>query len=330
MNFSIAVIVPFYGAWPKYFKAFLTTCANNPVLRYKIITDLKPPIDVPENVEFISMSLNALCERVSQRIGIKIEIPFHRKICDFRPSWGHVFEDVLVGYSHWAYGDIDLLLGRTAQFISGEDLERYDVISGHSLWLSGCLTILKNTPFCRFMYQEEEYYRKAFTNPKFLGFDECHCFWKEVLEHKTLDCIPSAYLSFSQIVTRNSEKGIIKTRFTDIYHEHLTFGKPVKYQDGVVTNSLKEEKMLVHYVTSKKSRFFYISEKNYNRTFALITTTGFYYSPYILLRFIIFLWRVTKTSLRMISNYRLWSKLFTKVFLKLGLHREVKTSLITR
>jgi hypothetical protein len=323
MNFSIAVILPFYGAWPKYLKAFLTTCANNPVLRYKIITDLKPPTNVPENVEFISMSLQALCERISKCVGFKIEIPYLRKICDFRPSWGHVFEDLLVDYSHWGYGDIDLLLGRTAHFVSQDDLERFDVISGHSLWLSGCLTIIKNTPFCRFMYQEEEYYRKAFTNPKFLGFDECHCLWREVLEHKTLDCIPSTYLSFSQIVNRNSAKGIIKSRFTDIYHEHLTFGKPVKYENGVITNNLKKEKMLVHYVTSKKSRFFYVSERNCIRTFALITTTGFYYSPYILLRYITFSWRVMRTSLRMACNYNLWSKLFSKVSLRLGLYRKV-------
>jgi hypothetical protein len=52
--------------------------------------------------------------------------------------------------SHWAWGDVDTLLGDLPRLVSGQDLREFDIISFNGgtglLYLQGQLTILANRP----------------------------------------------------------------------------------------------------------------------------------------------------------------------------------------
>ncbi len=54
------------------------------------------------------------------------------------------------GYSHWAWGDIDTLVGDVGRLIKAEDLRQFDVITFNRgnglLYLFGQFTILANRP----------------------------------------------------------------------------------------------------------------------------------------------------------------------------------------
>lgn len=54
------------------------------------------------------------------------------------------------GFSHWAWGDIDTLIGDVAGLVSAKDLQEFDIISFNTgsglLYLQGQLTILANRP----------------------------------------------------------------------------------------------------------------------------------------------------------------------------------------
>jgi hypothetical protein len=54
------------------------------------------------------------------------------------------------GFSHWAWGDIDTLIGDVAGLVSAKDLREFDIISFNTgsglLYLQGQLTILANRP----------------------------------------------------------------------------------------------------------------------------------------------------------------------------------------
>lgn len=65
------------------------------------------------------------------------------KICDFKPTFGHVFSDYLYDYDYWGYIDPDAIVGNLDSYLSAENLENHDVISGgekQSDWISGALS----------------------------------------------------------------------------------------------------------------------------------------------------------------------------------------------
>jgi len=73
-----------------------------------------------------------------------------RQLTVYRPLYASAFEDYISNYSHWAWGDIDTLLGDIVHLVSGKDLRTFDIISftrgvGH-IYLQGQLTILVNRP----------------------------------------------------------------------------------------------------------------------------------------------------------------------------------------
>jgi hypothetical protein len=60
-----------------------------------------------------------------------------------------LFADLISGYSHWAYADMDTLLGRLPMMITPRHLNRFDVITvsfgdNNRLYMRGQLTILRN------------------------------------------------------------------------------------------------------------------------------------------------------------------------------------------
>ncbi len=48
---------------------------------------------------------------------------------DLKPTFGLVFEEWTSEYTHFAFGDTDVLMGDLRRFILIEDLKRYDIIS---------------------------------------------------------------------------------------------------------------------------------------------------------------------------------------------------------
>jgi len=72
-----------------------------------------------------------------------------RKIGKYKPLFGAAFGDYIGNFSHWAWGDIDTLVGDMS-LVGGDDLARFDIISFNTgsglLYLQGQLTILANKP----------------------------------------------------------------------------------------------------------------------------------------------------------------------------------------
>jgi hypothetical protein len=69
---------------------------------------------------------------------------------EFKPTFGYLFADYLASYTHWAYADIDQLLGRLNPLISADILRKHDIYTAtfgdnFRLYMRGQLTIHKNT-----------------------------------------------------------------------------------------------------------------------------------------------------------------------------------------
>ena len=54
---------------------------------------------------------------------ISISAPY--KFCDFRPAFGEIFSDYLVGYDYWGHCDVDLIWGDIRKFVTDDVLTKY-------------------------------------------------------------------------------------------------------------------------------------------------------------------------------------------------------------
>lgn len=103
------------------------------------------------------------------------------KIKDFKPAVGHVFEHFLRPYSHWAFGDVDVVYGDLSRFLTPAILA-HDIITFRTDDLctsmtktvfAGQLTVFANTPWCRTLYREAPTWEKvSATGARYMFFDE--------------------------------------------------------------------------------------------------------------------------------------------------------------
>ena len=102
------------------------------------------------------------------------------KVKDFKPAIGHVFEEHLKAYSHWAFGDVDVVYGDLSRFLTPHVLQ-HDIITFRTDDLcasmtktvfAGQLTIFANNQWGRMLYREAPSWTKVSSSEKYMFFDE--------------------------------------------------------------------------------------------------------------------------------------------------------------
>jgi len=168
----ICIIIPYFGTWPGWIDYFLLSCKYNRDIDWLIFTDC-PQINAnTDNIKIINTSLNAIDNLITEKLGIQVNIKYPFKLCDFRPAYGLIFSDYIKNYDFWGYGDLDLIYGNIKYFITDQILADYDIISNHPDFITGHFCILKNKQFINELFKEGDYYKAAFMNKKYIGFDE--------------------------------------------------------------------------------------------------------------------------------------------------------------
>ena len=171
---SIAFIVPYFGKFPNYFSLWLQSCRNNPSIDWLLFTDCNDKYDYPENVKVTLMQFGELRNRIQNLFDFEISLSKPYKLCDFRPSYGVIFKERLVGYDYWGYCDIDLIWGNLRKFITD------DLLNNDRIGLNGHCTIIKNSEELRNLYIKNvdgiPNYRWVFSSPMSFCFDEGNAF----------------------------------------------------------------------------------------------------------------------------------------------------------
>lgn len=164
-------IIPYFGTLPNYFPLFLKSCRYNPDFNWLLITNDETPYDYPCNFRKISMSFSELQSLVQSKFDFPISLDRPYKLCDYKPAYGYIFENYLKDYKCWGHCDVDTIMGKISDFVTEEMLRTYD-----KLFCLGHFIIYKNTrENCRlFMskYNGEYLYKKVFSSPNILVFDE--------------------------------------------------------------------------------------------------------------------------------------------------------------
>ena len=92
------------------------------------------------------------------------------KLCDYKPAYGFLFSEYLIGYKHWGHCDIDTILGDLDHYLTDEILDNYDKI-----FCLGHLILYKNTPDINNVFMTDSHYKRIFTTDKNCIFDESSC-----------------------------------------------------------------------------------------------------------------------------------------------------------
>lgn len=165
------IVLPYFGKFGNYFQLFLNSCKKNKEYDWLIFTDDMTKYEYPDNVKVIPFTLERVRQLAENKIGMKVSLESPYKLCDFKPTYGLVFEDYLTEYQYWGHCDCDLIFGDLNAFLMPLFNEEYDKI-----FASGHLTLYKNTEEnCRiFMtdYKGEAIYREALQSNRIYVFDE--------------------------------------------------------------------------------------------------------------------------------------------------------------
>lgn len=167
---KVCVIGVYFGKLPNYFNIWMRSVEYNKNIDFLLVTD--QIIDkLPVNLRVYSCNLNSLKNRIQSKLGYEISFEKPYKSCDFRPSFGIVFNDYLNGYDYWGYCDFDLIFGDLQSFF-----EKYNIFQYDRFLPMGHLGLYRNTDENnkRFMIvlNEKINYKHIFTDYHNFAFDE--------------------------------------------------------------------------------------------------------------------------------------------------------------
>ena len=170
--YKICIVIPYFGKWPEWINYFLLSCKYNQTVDWQFFTDCGLPDVVSNNLIFHQMKLSEFNNLASTQLGFELFIQNPYKICDLKPAYGIIFQEYLKGYDFWGYGDIDLIYGNVRSFITNILLDKYDIISNHHEFVAGHFCLMRNSQKINQLYMRGGYYKKAFLQSKYVGFDE--------------------------------------------------------------------------------------------------------------------------------------------------------------
>lgn len=130
-------IIPYFGKLPNYFPIWSKTAKANKEYDFWVITDDNTAKSVSENIKIVSITFAEFVEKVQEKFSFQLGLKTPRKLCDFKPTYGYIFEDEIKEYLYWGYCDVDIVLGNLSRFIpidAGFD----------KLFVHGHMTLFKN------------------------------------------------------------------------------------------------------------------------------------------------------------------------------------------
>jgi hypothetical protein len=239
---SIILILPYFGKWPIWFETHLLSIAKNPTINWLIITDCKLPDNYPENIKFVTTTLQELNKKVNAVVEVNVPLTT-RKFCDLKPAYGAIFNEYSSNYDFWGFCDMDIIWGDIRKFITKDILENYDIISSRKEAISGHFNLFRNTASLNNLYKQVSNYKELFEESKFKWFDEYVLtnFIKERLIENTFE-----YKVYWPTILLNQERGI------DSRQEYY-LNRWMWQNSKMINTKTNEEVMYLHFINWKRT-----------------------------------------------------------------------------
>lgn len=246
---KIAIIICWYGALPWYFKLFSQSVEFNPTIDVFFITDQNPPRYIPQNLKFFNLSLHNFNVLATSKLGFPVTVESPYKLCDFKPAYGVLFEEMLIGYDFWAHGDCDVIFGNIRLFLSKDLLDKYDVLSVRHDFLTGYLTIFRNNRLVNNLFTKSKDYKMVYQSRYHHCFDETNFHFDEFTNGKHHSLVASSIESMTHVVKKAQEKKEIRVHFDFLVIEGN--GGEITWNNGKLLYKDKFEAILYHLIKFK-------------------------------------------------------------------------------
>lgn len=132
-------IIPYFGSLPYYFPLWMHTASYSKRFDFWIFTNDRSVVSKATNVKIFYQSFEEFTRSVQSNFDFRLGLTTPRKLCDFKPTYGFVFEEQISQYDYWGFCDVDLLWGDIDNLVPLDN--GFD-----KLYVHGHMTLLKNTP----------------------------------------------------------------------------------------------------------------------------------------------------------------------------------------
>jgi len=106
---KLALINVFMGDFPWFFDYFIKSCSHNPSVDFFVFCDKPYGKEIPKNVKLLNLTIEQFNVLASSKLKLNISIKNAYKLCDFKPAYGLIFSEYLIGYDFWGMCDIDII-----------------------------------------------------------------------------------------------------------------------------------------------------------------------------------------------------------------------------
>ena len=270
---KLALIIPYFGKLPDYFQLFLTSCRYNLDVDFLLFTDDTTIYDlnIPSNTYVYIRSFDEIKQLFREKLNdnkLYLEIPY--KLCDYKPTYGYVFQDYIKNYEYWGHCDIDLIFGDIMKFLNNINYKEYDRIFPY-----GHLSIYKNEDKINTIFEKE------------LPFEYSQSTKFEHVKHTTYPCNFDEsgvnvicrhfnykfYESFFHLQVQD-QQSVFRSQYKSRIPEIITFesGKVLSYKD--INNTIEQTEFIYVHLQDRKIMPILIKDIKSTNLF-LITHKGF-------------------------------------------------------
>ena len=247
---KVCLVACYMGEPPGWIDRYLISCAYNPTIDFLLVTDQREFPKTPPNVRVERLGVSAFNDLASTTLGMDVALSHPYKLCDFKPLYGHLFEDRLAGCDYWGYTDLDVIYGDLRRRLTLAKLPRYDVFTARREFLVGHFTLFRNNDRMRTLYRESIDYRRTLQAEEVLSFDECGRQWRRRLDGAPLSRA-AACDSMTHVVHRMMGENKIAARFAPAAVEWPELAAPdwrVRWSAGRLhVLNPRREKMYFHF-----------------------------------------------------------------------------------
>lgn len=275
---STCLISCYFGSWPKYVDLFLESCRHNPEFEFLLFSDCGSLPSAPGNVHVVPMTLDEIRDRIRKRLGLEPAIKTPYNLCDFKPTYGALFDDYLDGYDFWGCTDIDMIYGDIGSFITDDLLAANDVISARAPYLTGFFFLFRNEDRLNSLYTQSADYKWVLESEQHFSFTECNSKWDALIDGASVFDVDTEIESMTEVIRREEKAGRLRTHFSDLGCEVFA-GTRFTWDDGKLLEFIDGEaveRMLIHFVILKGRYYFTFPDWDEVPSRFHVLPTGFY------------------------------------------------------
>tara|TARA_B110000495_G_scaffold64587_1_gene54944 strand:- start:2599 stop:3438 length:840 start_codon:yes stop_codon:yes gene_type:complete len=177
---KVVIFAIHFGPKIAWMDIFLKSCQYNPNINWVIFTDTIYKTTIPNNVKIEFMRLDMFIELANNKLGTDIVNMEPYKVCDFRPSFGILFDNYISEYDFWGHCDLDIIFG-DIEACTLDHLPELDILSSRGGFkkngrrsvpkMCGGLSLYRNSDLVNKLFYKSNF-NHIFSSKKHFAFDE--------------------------------------------------------------------------------------------------------------------------------------------------------------